>query len=132
MIVGGDGGEEGRTAGGASGGGYTGGNRPYLSAYQKAGVPLALWLTWSTQTQMLWEQDWNRTSSQQHYSTDSDYAKVYVMKEYVDDTIIEPIVTLPETGLKYGQDLVATAQESVFKGAELALLGLVLAVALRK
>ena len=92
MIIGGDGGEEGRTAGGASGTGYTGGSLPYNHAYVASGLDLTTWLSMNQRQQELWVQDWNRTTQQQNYSTDSTYAKVYQIKEKVDDVIIEPVI----------------------------------------
>ena len=49
------------------------------------GVPQATWLSWDAHTQELWLQDYNRTEEQANYYKDSDQAKVFAMKSYVDD-----------------------------------------------
>ena len=84
-----------RDAGGAQGKGFTGGNLPYQPAYASAGVSIEKWLSWSYQTQLKWLEDYNRTPEQQTYAEDSDYAKVYNIKEWVDETLVDPLVELP-------------------------------------
>ncbi len=81
-----------RDVGGAQGTGFTGGSFPYKSEYQGAGVSLEMWLGWSQSTQEKWLQDYNRTDAQKTYYQDSDYAKVYRLKEKTDELIIDPII----------------------------------------
>ena len=81
-----------RDVGGAQGTGYTG-----LSWSQEYGIPVQDWYDLNTREQELWIQDVNRTTEQQNYSTDSDYAKVYVIKEGVDEYIIDPVVHTTQT-----------------------------------
>ena len=81
-----------RDVGGSQGKGFTGGNLPYKPAYWSRGVSIEKWLSWSYQTQALWLQDYNRTPAQQTYAQDSDYAKVYNLKEKTDELIIDPII----------------------------------------
>ena len=83
------------SVGGAQGTGYQG--SAYNPAYATRGVSLELWLSWDKSTQDNWLEDYNRTAEQQNYSTDSDYAKVYVIKEGVDEYIIDPVVHTTQT-----------------------------------
>ena len=101
-----------RTVGGSQGDGYT--KLPWKSSY---GIPVQTWLDLSQREQELWIQDSNRTTAQQNYSTDSDYAMVYLGKEYVDNTLVDPIIDT-------GTNIISKAQETAFKGLEIAVIGI--------
>ena len=101
-----------RTVGGSQGDGYLG--LPYNSSY---GIPIQTWLDFNHREQELFIQDFNRTTAQQNYATDSDYAKVYLGKEYVDNTLVDPIIDT-------GTNIISKAQETAFKGLEIAVIGI--------
>ena len=76
-----------RDVGGAQGTGYQG--LDYMTSY---GVDVSTWMSWNRRQQELWIQNVNRTDAQQDYSTDSDYAKVYDIKNTADEMIVNPII----------------------------------------
>ena len=65
---------------------------------------LVTWESWSAFTQQKWLEDYYRTQEQATYYQDSDYAKVYHMKETVD--------SIAARTLKTGGDLVENVKDT--------------------
>lgn len=83
----------------------------------------SIWYGFTRNQQELYLKDLNRSDAQKNYSTDSDYAKVYEAKEFVDNNILDPAKDVYE-------DVIDTATNVGKTGLEIAFIGILAAVLL--